>query len=133
MIGKEEPTNITSVGDPLAGKPPTSTEPVAKAPQVAQETLCYPSDIMQSERVEDRPEDVVVGDFLRAQGWSRVRRVECIDSTDDGPVLLLREPDESRTNAHGIRRLDMAGWKQRGAWNRYPNLRRLWDAAHDGA
>jgi hypothetical protein len=126
MIG-QEPTLITSADNADASLP--KGEPVAKAPQTAPEPLCYPSDIMSSERVEC-PEDVMVGDFLRPQGWSRVRRVECIDHGGDGPVLLLREPDESRTNAHGIRRLDREGWEARGAWIRYPNLRRLWDAAH---
>lgn len=123
-----DPRLVTSPPAP----PSPKGEPVAKPPQTAPEALCYPSDVMVSEVVRE-PSDVVVGDFLRSQHWSRVRRVECIDQGADGPVLLLREPDDSRTNAHGIRRLDQDGWRARGQWIRYPNLRRLWDAAHDDA
>lgn len=129
MHGKGEPTCISSTGDMLAGQPPSGAPPLAKPPQPPEETLCYPSDVMLSEAVETAS-DVVVGDFIQPGTWTRPRRVECIDDSALGPILLLREPDTSRVNGHGIRRLDTQGWRQRGQWRRYPNLRLLWDAAH---
>jgi hypothetical protein len=47
-------------------------------------------------------------------------------------VLCLADHDDSRVNAHGIRRVGRAGWVTRGSWVRYPNLRLLWEAAHGG-
>jgi len=121
---------ITKADNPSASLP--TGEPVAKAPQTAPETVCDPRAILVAERVES-PHEVLLGDFVQAQGWSRPRRVEFIDSAESGPVLFLADPDESRTNEHGIRRLDADGWEGRGAWKRYPNLRRVWDAAHGGS
>jgi len=125
MIG-QEPTLITASGEP--GATPPAGEPVA-APQTAQETLCDPRAVLVTEPVESA-QDVSEGDWLAAGGWSRPRRVECVDATGDGAVLHMADPDESRTNDHGIRRLDPSGWVARAPWRRYPNLRRLWDAAH---
>jgi len=123
-----DPHMVTPTGD-FKAKPPTTGEPIANAPQPTQASVCDPRDVLVSEHVES-PEDVLQGDFVRAQGWSRPRRVEFIDSAESGPVLFLADPDTSRTNEHGIRRLDSEGWQARGSWNRYPNLRRLWEAAH---
>ena len=129
MIGNE-PTLITSAENADASLP--TGEPVAKATQAAPETVCDPRLLMVAEPVESA-QDVTEGDWLAASGWTRPRRVECVDTCEDGAVLHMADPDESRTNDHGIRRLDPDGWAARGSWRRYPNLRRVWDAAHGGS
>lgn len=129
MIG-HEPTLITSAENADAGLP--TGEPVAKAPQMAPTAICDPRLLLQGEGLES-PEEVTEGDWIAAAGWTRPRLVEFVDASERGAVLYLADPDESRTNEHGIRRLDSAGWKARSGWWRYPNLRRVWDAAHGGS
>ena len=121
-----DPRMVTPTGNPDAPLP--KGEPIAKAPQTAPEGICDPRELLRTELVAMK--NVEVGDFIRANGWTNPRRVEHIDQNELGPVLSLAEYDESRVNTHGIRRVDLGNWLCRNPWVRYPNLRRLWDAAH---
>lgn len=121
-----DPRLVTPAGNPDAPLP--KGEPIAKAPQV-DVTVCDPRTLLDTEPCGGRHK-VEAGDFIRAGSWTKPRRVEHVDTQSDGPVLLLAEHDTSRTNTHGIRRVDKNEWERRSGWVRYPHLRRLWDAAH---
>jgi len=126
-----DPRLITRALNPDAKLP--KGEPIAKAPQAAPETCCDPRQLLVTRRL-CRPEDADVGDWVAAEGWTRPRRVEFIDMNgDEGTTLFLADPDQGRTNEHGVRRLNVQGWLRRVPWRRYPNLKRLWDAAHGGS
>lgn len=75
-------------------------------------------------------DDVGDGDWIAARSWSRPRRVELVEHRNGGAVLLIADPDESRTDENGIRAIDAEGWTQRGEWFRFPNLKRVWERAH---
>lgn len=112
---------VTEVKNPKAETP--KSEPLV-APKDDKGPLCDPRAIFISEPIER--EDVTVGDWVSARSWTRPRRVMAMEED----VMFLADPDNSRTNDHGIRRLDSAGWEKRGAWRCFPNLRAIWEAAH---
>ena len=119
---------ITKVGNPDVRLP--TGEPVAKVSQTAPETICDPRHLLVVELVGSAL-DVTEGDWVAASGWTRPRRVEFVDTCEAGAVLHIADPDEGRTNDYGVRRLDPEGWQRRAPWRRYPNLRCIWDAAHE--
>lgn len=68
--------------------------------------------------------DVEVGDFVRCSGWSRPRLVLSRDANESGPTIFLADPDVRFEKEP--RRVDREEFEQRGAWVRYPELRKLW-------
>lgn len=124
-----DPHMVTPTGD--FTKQPPKGEPIAKAPQAAPVTICDPRTILDVEPVERS--DVESGDFIRAGSWTKPRRVEHVDVNSGGNVLFLAEHDTGRIDKNGLRIVDDIEWVRRDGWVRYPNLRRLWDAAHSGS
>lgn len=122
-----DPHLVTPTGD-FTAQPPKG-EPVAAPSVEPVPTVCDPRDLLVSEFVH-RPEVVEPGDFIAAHGWTRPRLVEFKDSCETGHILFLADPDDSRTNRHRVRRLTREDWDARGEWRRYPNLRKVWEAAH---
>ena len=114
-------TKVETEGDVPKG------EAVA-SPPVETKAVCDPRQVLAHEGVE--LENVTEGDWIGASYWSRPRRVEHVDLAEDGAVVYLAEPDESRANDHGMRRVNGDDWDRRAPWKQYPNLRLLWDAAH---
>lgn len=121
-----DPHMVTPTGD-FTEQPPKG-EPIAKAPQAAPEPLCDPRTLLNVEPVERA--DVQAGDFIRAGSWTQPRHVEHVDVNSDGNILFLAEHDTARIDKNGLRIVDEEEWRRRDGWVRYPNLRRLWDAAH---
>lgn len=119
------PHLVTYTGD-LSAQP--QSEPLTAGPQVPT-LVCDPRDFLLSEFVH-RAELVQEGDWIAAEGWSRPRLVVTKDSCSTGHILCLADPDDSRTNSHRVRRIDAEGWRARGKWRRYPNLAKVWAAAH---
>lgn len=121
-----DPHLITITKNPNAQLP--KGEPVAnpELPELVQ--VCDPRVLLCVEPVDF--ESVVAGDFIRAGQWTKPRLVEHVDAQHDGPVLHLAEHDTTRTNDHGIRRVDCTEWLSRSGWVRFPHLTALWSAAH---
>lgn len=124
-----DPRLVCPTGDPDAPLP--KGEPIAapKAPEPVR--ACDPRKLLDVEPVER--DDVEAGDFIRAGHWTKPRLVEYADVNGSGKVLFLAEHDTGRVDREGIRIVDKEEWERRDGWVRYPNLRRLWDAAHGGA
>jgi len=123
------PHLVTPTGD-FNARPPKG-EPIAAPKAPEPERACDPRKLLEVEPVER--DDVEAGDFIRAGGWSKPRLVEHTDVNGSGKVLFLAEHDTSRVDKPGIRIVDKTEWERRSGWVRYPNLRRIWDAAHGGS
>lgn len=121
-----DPHLVTPTGD-FTAQPPKG-EPIASAPVPEPVRLCDPRKLLDAEPVERN--DIEAGDFIRAGSWTKPRRVEHVDIQGDGLVLFLAEHDTGRIDFNGVRRVCAVEWERREGWVRYPNLRRLWDAAH---
>jgi hypothetical protein len=124
------PHLVTPTGD-FNAKPPKG-EPVAAPVAPEPERACDPRKLRDGEPCGGR-HSVQAGDFIRAGNWSKPRLVEHVDVQGDGPVLFLAEHDTGRVDKPGIRIVDKTEWERRSGWVRYPNLRRIWDAAHGGS
>jgi len=69
--------------------------------------------------------DPKVGDFIAAANWSRPRLVLAVDKNQDGTIVSVAEPDSSRADEHGVRRMEAEEFASR-TWRYYPYLTQLW-------